>query len=78
MTKQDVKDYLIDSLGYRDYELEGYTIEQLEGIVDVEGSLSDLKDYVTVNNNPDVPVEIFDIEVSDEVAMLYREFEMAL
>ena len=77
MTKEDLKNYIIDVLGYRDYMLKGWDKETLEGIIDAEGSLAECIEFNTrgeiTKNNPDVPAEIFDIEASAEMAMLWRE-----
>ena len=45
MTKEDLKNYIIDVLGYRDYELENWTKEELEGLIDTEGSLTECIEF---------------------------------
>jgi len=45
LTKEHIKTYLIDVIGYRDYELKDYTLEELQGIVDIEGSADEFLDY---------------------------------
>jgi len=49
MTKRDLKNYIIDVLGYRDYELEDYVRGDLEMLVDCEGSFDDAIDYASVS-----------------------------
>lgn len=45
----DYISYLVDVLGYREYELLGLSTGELQDIIDTEGSLQDFQDFITCN-----------------------------
>ena len=49
MTIENLKTYLIDVVGYRDYELKGLTIAELKDMIDDGGSINDFIEFSNIN-----------------------------
>ena len=66
LTNEQLKTYLIDVVGYRDYELDNYARKQLEELVEDEGSFSEVFEFWGLSESQDTPMVKFKKNIKHE------------